>query len=594
MAVIIDGKELAKKIRSNLKIECEELKKKNINSKLAVIMVGDDPASKVYVRNKSRACEDVGIEYEEYLLDANITQKELIELIEKLNNDKTINGILLQSPIPSNLDINEAFRTISPEKDVDGFNPVNVGKLVLNQDTFVSCTPYGIMKMFEEYNIDLTGKDVVILGRSNIVGKPLIHCCLNKNATVTSCHSKTQSLTQKAREADILISAIGKANFVTVDMVKENAVVIDVGINRLDNGKITGDVDFENVKEKASYITPVPGGVGPMTIAMLMNNVIKATKRHKIKLEEKDILDDLKDLIEKSKKSKVLIITNTVNKAIDIFLELQELKVENINLLHSRFIYNDRSAKEFKIKKFSENRKENGIWITTQIVEASLDIDFDYLYTEMSTLDSLFQRLGRCYRSREYDGQDANVHIYIENMSGIKYIYDEEINKISIDLLKKYDGMMLDENTKVNLVDKLYSEDMLKNSKFLKRFKSGINILDNIIDYQTGKKEAQKLLRNIENVNIIPKQIYEENLKLFEYYAKEVNYKERNRIKREIDKLTISISQSQQRKLLDRLTKNPYIKELLIADLKYDDNIGLLLKKDEEYEENEKFLWGDL
>lgn len=279
MAIIIDGKELAKKIRANLKIECEELKKKNINSKLAVIMVGEDPASKVYVRNKSRACEDVGIEYEEYLLDSKITQKELIKLIEKLNNDKTVNGILLQSPIPSNLDINEAFRTISPEKDVDGFNPVNVGKLVLNQDTFVSCTPYGIMKMFEEYDIDLTGKNVVILGRSNIVGKPLIHCCLNKNATVTSCHSKTQNLAQKAKEADILISAIGKANFVTADMVKENSVVIDVGINRLDNGKITGDVDFESVKEKASYITPVPGGVGPMTIAMLMNNVIKATRR---------------------------------------------------------------------------------------------------------------------------------------------------------------------------------------------------------------------------------------------------------------------------------------------------------------------------
>ena len=279
MAIIIDGKELAKKIRANLKIECEELKKKNINSKLAVIMVGEDPASKVYVRNKSRACEDVGIKYEEYLLDSKITQKELIELIEKLNNDKTINGILLQSPIPSNLDINEAFRTISPEKDVDGFNPVNVGKLVLNQDTFVSCTPYGIMKMFEEYDIDLTGKNVVILGRSNIVGKPLIHCCLNKNATVTSCHSKTQNIAQKAKEADVLISAIGKANFVTADMVKDGAVVIDVGINRLDNGKITGDVDFESVKEKASYITPVPGGVGPMTIAMLMNNVIKATKR---------------------------------------------------------------------------------------------------------------------------------------------------------------------------------------------------------------------------------------------------------------------------------------------------------------------------
>lgn len=279
MAVIIDGKALAKKIREQLKEECSKLKKEGILPKLAVIMVGDDPASKVYVRNKSRACEDVGIEYEEYLLDANITQNELIKLIEKLNKDKTVNGILLQSPIPSNLDINEAFRTISPEKDVDGFNPVNVGKLVLNQDTFVSCTPYGIMKMFEEYNIDLTGKNVVILGRSNIVGKPLMHCCLNKNATVTVCHSKTQNLAQKAKEADILISAIGKAQFVTADMVKENAVVIDVGINRLENGKITGDVDFENVKEKASYITPVPGGVGPMTIAMLMNNVIKSTKR---------------------------------------------------------------------------------------------------------------------------------------------------------------------------------------------------------------------------------------------------------------------------------------------------------------------------
>lgn len=279
MAIIIDGKELAKKIRANLKIECEELKNKQINPKLAVIMVGDDPASKLYVRNKSKVCEDVGIEYKEYLLSSNTKQKELIELIEKLNQDKTINGILLQSPIPANLDINEAFRTISPQKDVDGFNPVNVGKLVLNQDTFVSCTPYGIMKMFEKYNIDLTGKNVVILGRSNIVGKPLMHCCLNKNATVTVCHSKTQNLAQKAKEADILISAIGKAQFVTADMVKENAVVIDVGINRLEKGKITGDVDFENVKEKASYITPVPGGVGPMTIAMLMNNVIKATKR---------------------------------------------------------------------------------------------------------------------------------------------------------------------------------------------------------------------------------------------------------------------------------------------------------------------------
>ena len=276
MAIIIDGKELAKKIRANLKIECEELKKKNINSKLAVIMVGEDPASKVYVRNKSKACEDVGIEYEEYLLDVNTTQKELIELIEKLNNDKTTNGILLQSPIPSNLDVNEAFRTISPQKDVDGFNPVNVGKLCLNQDTFVSCTPYGIMKMFEAYNIDLTGKNVTILGRSNIVGKPLIQCCLNKNATVTVCHSKTKNLKERTKEADVVIAAIGKSKFVTADMIKQGAVVIDVGINRGEDGKITGDVDFENVSQKASYITPVPGGVGPMTIAMLMNNVIKA------------------------------------------------------------------------------------------------------------------------------------------------------------------------------------------------------------------------------------------------------------------------------------------------------------------------------
>ena len=252
MSVLMDGKKLAKKIRANLKIECDELKQNEVNSKLAVIMIGDNPASKIYVKNKSKACNDVGIEYEEYLLDDETTQKELIELIEKLNKDKTINGILLQSPIP---------------------------ELVLNQDTFVSCTPYGIMKIFEEYDIDLCGKNVVILGRSNIVGKPLIHCCLNKNATVTTCHSKTNNLKELTKNADIIIAAIGKANFVTADMVKENAVVIDVGINRLDNGKITGDVDFEQVKDKVNFITPVPGGVGPMTIAMLMNNVIKATKR---------------------------------------------------------------------------------------------------------------------------------------------------------------------------------------------------------------------------------------------------------------------------------------------------------------------------
>lgn len=278
MTVLMDGKQLSKKIRTNLKVECEELKNKGVTPKLAVVMVGNDSASKIYVKNKSKACEEVGIEFEEFLLDENTTQEKLENLIEELNKNEKIHGILLQSPIPKNLDINRAFEKISPSKDVDGFNPVNVGKLALNKETFVSCTPYGIMKMFEEYNIDLTGKDVVIVGRSNIVGKPLIQCTLNKNATVTVCHSKTKNLAEHTKRADVLISAIGKPNFITADMVKDNSIVIDVGINRTEKGKVVGDVDFENVEKKVSYITPVPGGVGPMTIAMLINNVIKAAK----------------------------------------------------------------------------------------------------------------------------------------------------------------------------------------------------------------------------------------------------------------------------------------------------------------------------
>ena len=275
---IIDGKKLAKTTRENLKVEVEELKVNGINPKLAVIMVGNNSASQIYVRNKSRACDEVGIEFEEYLLPTTTEQSELLNLIDKLNNQEDINGILLQSPIPDGLDINEAFRKISPEKDVDGFHPVNVGKLVLGQDTFVSCTPYGIMRMFEAYNIDLEGKNAVVIGRSNIVGKPMSHCLLNKNATVTICHSRTKNLAEITKRADILVAAIGKAEFVKADMVKEGAVVIDVGINRTEEGKLKGDVDFENVSKKASYITPVPGGVGPMTIAMLMNNVVKAAK----------------------------------------------------------------------------------------------------------------------------------------------------------------------------------------------------------------------------------------------------------------------------------------------------------------------------
>ena len=279
MSTIIDGKELAKHIREELKEEVKELKNAEIHPKLAVIMVGDDPASKVYVRNKSRACEDVGIEYEEYLLPAKTTREELLELIEKLNNDERVHGILVQSPLPEGLDANEAFRTILPKKDVDGFHPVNVGKLSLNQDCFVSCTPYGIIKMLEAYNVPIEGANAVIIGRSNIVGKPLAQCLLNKNATVTICHSKTKNLKKITKKADILIAAIGKSKFVTEDMVKENATVIDVGINRNEEGKLVGDTDFENIKEKVSFITPVPGGVGPMTIAMLMYNVVKAAKQ---------------------------------------------------------------------------------------------------------------------------------------------------------------------------------------------------------------------------------------------------------------------------------------------------------------------------
>lgn len=279
MSQIIDGKELAKHIREELKEEVKELKNAEIYPKLAVIMVGDDPASKVYVRNKSRACEDVGIEYEEYLLPAKTTREELLELIEKLNNDERVHGILVQSPLPEGLDANEAFRTILPKKDVDGFHPVNVGKLSLNQDCFVSCTPYGIIKMLEAYNVPIEGANAVIIGRSNIVGKPLAQCLLNKNATVTICHSKTKNLKEITKKADILIAAIGKPKFVTEDMVKENATVIDVGINRNEEEKLVGDTDFENIKEKVSFITPVPGGVGPMTIAMLMYNVVKAAKQ---------------------------------------------------------------------------------------------------------------------------------------------------------------------------------------------------------------------------------------------------------------------------------------------------------------------------
>jgi len=281
MAIIIDGKAVAEKVREGLKYEVDKLKEDGIFPKLAVIMVGDDPSSKIYVRNKSKACEEIGIEYEEHLLDSNTDMTELLEVIKELNKRPDVHGILLQSPIPGELDIDEAFRTISDKKDVDGFSPINVGKLCLGQDTFISCTPYGVMKLLEEYNIDVEGKNAVVIGRSNIVGKPMFQCLLSKNATVTLCHSKTKNLVEITSAADIVVAAIGKPKFITADMIKNNAVIIDVGINRMDDGKICGDVDYENVFGKASYITPVPGGVGPMTIAMLMTNVVKAAKANK-------------------------------------------------------------------------------------------------------------------------------------------------------------------------------------------------------------------------------------------------------------------------------------------------------------------------
>lgn len=318
---------------------------------------------------------------------------------------------------------------------------------------------------------------------------------------------------------------------------------------------------------------------------------VKPIKRHKIKMLEREICEDIDTIIEKGSNSKVLIIVNTVNKAIELYLKFKKLEVNDVSLLHSRFIYRDRNCKEDEIKKFSKEREKSGIWITTQIVEASLDIDFDYLFTEMSTLDSLFQRLGRCYRSREYIKEEENIYIYTKGVSGIKYVYDEEIHGKSVELLKRFDGKVLEEEEKIDLVDKLYSRDMLEGTNFLKEFDEGLEVLNNIIDYKTDKATAQKLLRNIDNITVIPKKIYEENISLFEQYESlQRNYKERNKLKRKIDKLTVSIMQGQKRKLRDRLVENPYCKDIFIVDAKYDNDVGLVIEKDEEYELDEKFL----
>lgn len=272
---LIDGKNVSTMLRERLKQQVAKLATNGNVPGLAVIIVGEDTASKVYVANKIKACEQVGIRSYNYQMKVDTTNEELLQLIEKLNNDKNVNGILVQLPIPKHLDENKILDSISKEKDVDGFSPYQMGSLVLGRPELMPCTPSGIMELLKAYDICISGKNAVIIGRSNIVGKPMMFMLLKENATVTICHSRTKNLAELAKSADILVVAIGKANFVTRDMVKEGAVVIDVGINRVD-GKLCGDVDFENVKELCSFITPVPGGVGPMTITMLLHNTLKA------------------------------------------------------------------------------------------------------------------------------------------------------------------------------------------------------------------------------------------------------------------------------------------------------------------------------
>ncbi len=278
MSKIIDGKAVSSAVKERVADEIKILNSKGISVCLAVILVGNDPASQIYVANKKKACEALGIVSKEYVLPESTTQDELLNLINRLNNDSAVNGILCQLPLPRGLDEKTVIEAIDPAKDVDAFHPVNVGKIMIGDYDFLPCTPAGIIEMLEYYNIDITGKECVVIGRSNIVGKPMAMLLLHKNGTVTICHSKTRNLTDITSKADILIAAVGKANFVTADMVKNGAVVIDVGMNRC-CGKLCGDVDFENVAKKAAYITPVPGGVGPMTIATLMQNTLTAAKK---------------------------------------------------------------------------------------------------------------------------------------------------------------------------------------------------------------------------------------------------------------------------------------------------------------------------
>lgn len=279
MAKIIDGKAIAAKIRSEITEGVKELKLRGITPGLAVVLVGDDPASRVYVSMKEKACQDAGIFSDEYKLAADTSEAELLELVEKLNNDSRIHGILVQLPLPPQIDTEKVLEAISPKKDADGFHPYNVGRLSVGKPLFQPCTPYGVMVMLKEEGVDLAGKEVVVIGRSNIVGKPVAMMCLAQNATVTVCHSKTRDLAQVVARADIVIAAVGRPEMVKGDWIKEGAVVIDVGVNRVGEKKLVGDVDFAAASQRAAAITPVPGGVGPMTITMLLYNTLESARR---------------------------------------------------------------------------------------------------------------------------------------------------------------------------------------------------------------------------------------------------------------------------------------------------------------------------
>lgn len=275
MAKIIDGKAVSAAVKEQVR---DEIARDGIKAGLAVVIVGNDPASRVYVNNKKKACEFCGITSFEYALPEETTMKQLLELIDTLNSDDKVNGILVQLPLPKQLDEKEVIARISPKKDVDAFHEQNVGKIMIGNYSFLPCTPSGCMDLIHSTGVEISGKECVVIGRSNIVGKPMAMLLLHENGTVTICHSRTKNLAEVCRRADILVAAVGRPNFVTADMVKEGAVVIDVGINRLDNGKLCGDVKFDEVSEKAGWITPVPGGVGPMTIATLMKNTLTAAK----------------------------------------------------------------------------------------------------------------------------------------------------------------------------------------------------------------------------------------------------------------------------------------------------------------------------